>query len=216
MPPNANTHTRAKPHVCPRTPRPQHSYPVQHPGSSHGGLLHTPQLRRSTLPQPSSCMHRCHRTRSSTYDRVNDYHSQGANCKRRPHILDTHLDQISTPAPAPSVLPIHPRHTCTTAASMASRLCGYSIQAKHHTPCVPYLPLTAGATARLGFHRNISVAAAESCELRPHASRCRRRLEGGLRGRQVGRTGPMGALVATRPAARPAANVRGGRHHHQC
>ena len=80
-------------------------------------------------------MHRCHRTRSSTNDRVNDYHSQGANCKRRPHILNTHLDQISTPAPAPSVLPIHPRHTCTTAASMASRLCGYSIQAKHHTPC---------------------------------------------------------------------------------
>eukprot|EP00321_Phaeocystis_globosa_P014868 CAMPEP_0118812744 /NCGR_PEP_ID=MMETSP1162-20130426/2507_1 /TAXON_ID=33656 /ORGANISM="Phaeocystis Sp, Strain CCMP2710" /LENGTH=38 /DNA_ID= /DNA_START= /DNA_END= /DNA_ORIENTATION= len=37
---------------------------------------------------------------------------------------------------------------------MASRLCGYSMQAK---PCVPYLPLTAGATARLGFHRNISV-----------------------------------------------------------
>ena len=82
-------------------------------------------------------------------------------------------------------------------------------------PPVPYLPLTAGATARLGFHRNISVPAAE-CELRRHASRCRRRLEGGLRGRQVGRTGPMGSLVAARPAARPAASVRGGRHHHQC
>ena len=112
-------------------------------------------------------------------------------------------------------------HHPTTAASTASRLCVatvYTGQTPHHLSPI-CAPDRTGATARLGFHRNISVAAAESCELRPHASRCRRRLEGGLRGRQVGRTGPMGSLVAARPAARrspPAANVRGGRHHHQC
>ena len=86
-----------------------------------------------------------------------------------------------------------------------NRGCVATVYRPNTTPPVPHLPLTAGATARLGFHRNISVTAAESCELRRHASRRRRRLEGGLRGRQVGRTGPMGSLVAARPAVALAA-----------
>ena len=146
MPPNANTHTRAKPHVCPRTPRPQHSYPVQHPGSSHGGLLHTPQLRRSTLPQPSSCMHRCHRTRSSTYMTASTSTIAKVRTVRGDPTSYTSRADLDTRSRSQRVLPIHPRHMhhrCKHGISRLRVATADSILALHHlSPIIP-CPLSA-------------------------------------------------------------------------
>ena len=185
--------------------------------STHRRPTPTALFMHAQVPQNTSELDRAHMTASTT-----TMAKVRTVLESTPHL--THLDTRSRSQRSPHPPAAHghgPLHTTRPPLQAPHR--GFVwlqyTQAKHHTTCPLSAPDRTGATARLGFHRNISVAAAESCELRPHASRCRRRLEGGLRGRQVGRTGPMGSLVAARPAARrppPAANVRGGRHHHQC
>ena len=183
---------------------------VQHPGSSHARW--SPPQTAGPLSQPSSCMHRCHST--SELDRVHMTASTTTMAKVRTVRVDptSYTSRHSLPLPtfSPST---HGKCTRPLQAHGSEAVWLHSIHRPNTNPLSA--PDRTGATARLGFHRNISVPAAE-CGLRRHASRRRRRLEGGLRGRQVGRTGPMGSLVAARPAARPAASVRGGRHHHQC
>ena len=126
--PNTNT-TRAKPHVChthPQTPHAAYQRPMHEPTHPHlfsspripsqSSILAAATVESSTDRRPTPTALFMHaqvpqhiRTRSTTYDRINDCHGQGANSESRPHIL-----HITTPAAQ-----VH-----QTTASMAARLCG--------------------------------------------------------------------------------------------